>query len=115
MTIAELIVPLDIISQSGDLSREIVDITEDSRQVKPGALFVAVKGSQVDGHNFIDTACEQGAAGILVDSSFQRTNLTVFAEKTSAIIEVKNTRAALGKIASRFWKEPSQSLSLIHI
>ena len=68
MTIAELIVVLDVISQSGDLSKEVVDITEDSRQVKSGALFVAVKGTQVDGHNFIGTACEQGAVGILIDS-----------------------------------------------
>ena len=74
MTIAELIVVLDVISQSGDLSREVVDITEDSRQVKPGALFVAVKGAQVDGHNFIATACQQGAVGILLESSFQRTS-----------------------------------------
>ena len=115
MTIAELIVVLDVISQSGDLSREIVGITEDSRQVKPGDLFVAVKGTQVDGHNFIGTACEQGAVGILLESSFERTNLPVFVEKTSAIIEVRDTRAALGELAARFWKEPSQSLTVIGI
>ena len=106
---------LDVISQSGDLSREIVGITEDSRQVKPGDLFVAVKGTQVDGHNFIGTACEQGAVGILLESSFERTNLPVFVEKTSAIIEVRDTRAALGELAARFWKEPSQSLTMIGI
>ena len=69
MTIAELIVVLDVISQSGDLSKEVVDITEDSRQVKSGAFFVAVRGMQVDGHNFISTACEQGAVGILIELS----------------------------------------------
>ena len=106
---------LDVISQSGDLSKEVVDITEDSRQVKSGAFFVAVKGTQVDGHNFIGTACEQGAVGILIESSFQRTNLPVFGEKTLAIIEVRDTRAALGELAARFWKEPSQSLTMIGV
>ena len=115
MTIAELIVVLDVISQSGDLSKEIGDITEDSRLVKPGTLFVAVKGTQVDGHDFIGTACEQGAAGILVDGSFQRTNLPVFAETIASIIEVRDTREALGDLAAYFWKEPSQSLTMIGV
>ena len=96
MTIAELIVVLDVISQSGDLFREIVGITEDSRQVKPGDLFVAVKGTQVDGHNFIGTACEQGAVGILLESSFERTNLPVFVRRLQQL-------SRLG-IPVRFWE-----------
>ena len=51
----------------------------------------------------------------LIESSFQRTNLPVFGEKTLAIIEVRDTRAALGELAARFWKEPSQSLTMIGV
>ena len=50
MTIAELIMALDVVSQEGDLNVEVGNITDDSRQVKTGSLFVAVKGAQVDGH-----------------------------------------------------------------
>ena len=58
MTIAELIMTLDVVSQEGNLNAEVSEITDDSRQVTSGTFFVAVKGAQVDGHDFIGQACE---------------------------------------------------------
>ncbi len=115
MTIAELIMALDVVSQEGNLNAEVSEITDDSRQVTSGTFFVAVKGAQVDGHDFIGQACEQGAAGILVEAPFRRTSLPPFTQSAPALVEVKNTRTALGQVASHFWKEPSRSLTMIGV
>jgi len=110
MTFAELIMTLDVLKQEGDLNVEVVDVTDDSRQVKPGTVFVAVKGTQVDGHNFIAQALEQGAVGTIVE---QPTSSLL--RKPSPVVQVKDTRRALGQIASTFWNEPSQSLTMIGV
>jgi UDP-N-acetylmuramoyl-L-alanyl-D-glutamate--2,6-diaminopimelate ligase len=115
MTIAELIMALDVVSQEGDLNVEVGNITDDSRQVKTGSFFVAVKGAQVDGHDFIGQACEQGAVGIMVEAPHGRTLLPSFKPSAPAMVEVKNTRTALGQAASYFWNEPSRSLTMIGV
>jgi UDP-N-acetylmuramoyl-L-alanyl-D-glutamate--2,6-diaminopimelate ligase len=115
MTIAELIMALDVVSQEGDLNVEVVDVTDDSRQVKPGTFFVAVKGAQVDGHDFIDKACAQGALGLMVETPFQKPQSGSFGGRVPAVVEVKDTRAALGSVVSRFWNEPSRALTMIGV
>ena len=115
MTIAELIMALDVVSHTGDLNVEVGDITDESRQVTSGTFFVAVKGTQVDGHDFIGQACEQGATGIMVEAPFRRTSLLPFTQSIPAIVEVENTRTALGQVASHFWNEPSRSLTMIGV
>lgn len=114
MTIAELIMTLDVVRQKGDLNIEVVDVTDDSRQVKPGTFFVAVKGTQVDGHEFLEKACAQGAVGLMITSS-SGSGLETLGGKSPAVIEVEDTRVALGQVASRFWKEPSRSLTMIGV
>ncbi len=106
---------LDVVSQEGDLEAEVADITDDSRLVKPGTFFVAVKGTQVDGHDFLDQACQQGAVGIMVETPFRRRRPPALGRHRPAIIEVNDTRAALGHVASHFWKEPSRSLAMIGV
>lgn len=106
---------LDVVSQKGDLNVEVIDVTDDSRQVKPGTLFVAVKGTQVDGHEFIDKACAQGAAGVMIAAGSQGAGFPFVEGRTPAVIEVEDTRAALGQVASCFWKEPSRSLTMIGV
>ena len=106
---------IDVVSQQGDLNVEVVDVTDDSRRVTPGTLFVAVKGTQVDGHEFIGQACAQGAVGVMVESSCRESGLTRVEGKVPAIIEVEDTRAALGQVASSFWREPSRSLTMIGV
>ncbi len=115
MSIAELVMELDVVSQEGDLEAEVADITDDSRLVKPGTFFVAVKGIQVDGHDFLDQACQQGAVGIMVETPFRRRRSPALGQHRPAIIEVNDTRAALGHVASHFWKEPSRSLAMIGV
>ena len=61
MKLSELIEKLNPLEVKGDLNKDITGVNIDSRQVKEGHLFIAVKGTQVDGHKFIPKAVEQGA------------------------------------------------------
>ncbi len=67
MKLREIIENTGVLRVTGDLEREIVSITADSRQVVPGCLFIAVKGFASDGHAYIASALEKGAAAILFD------------------------------------------------
>ena len=125
MTLAELISPLDVLETSGSLDGEVCDITDDSRNIRPGSLFVAVKGGQVDGHAFTGQAMAQGAVGVVVDTEVDRKGEGSCAGTLSApqqsrthsksIIRVKNSRHALGLLASRFYGDPSQRLRMIGV
>src|SRR5579884_3959520 len=69
MTLDQLIDPLkdrlQILERKGDLRVPIADVTDDSRRVKPGALFVAVKGERVDGHEYVQAAIRSGAGAVV--------------------------------------------------
>jgi len=87
---------------------EISQVTDDSRAVRPGALFVAVPGESVDGHQYIAKAVEQGAAAVLVERE-------VAVPAPAVKIQVPSARAALGPLAHAFWGAPSERLKLIGI
>ena len=67
MILQELLDPFDVVKTSGDLQSEVVSITEDSRAVRPGSVFVAIQGTQQDGHNFVNQAFAQGATAVVVE------------------------------------------------
>ena len=73
MTLAELIAGLDVTVPGGAdqqlMSRRICDVTEDSRTVQPGSLFLARSGTKVDGRKFIGDALKQGAAVVLAEAA----------------------------------------------
>ena len=71
MTLATLLLPIDVVSATGNLDVELSGITDDSREVAPGRLFVAVKGQQVDGHAFVAQVCRQQIGGVVVQAPFQ--------------------------------------------
>lgn len=87
---------------------EILGITADSRQVKPGYLFVALKGTAVDGHQFIQKAIDMGAVAVIAENSNGVTS-------PQQIIIVNNAAEALGKLAHAFYDFPSTQLKLIGI
>ncbi|MFI5170938.1 MAG: UDP-N-acetylmuramoyl-L-alanyl-D-glutamate--2,6-diaminopimelate ligase [Chitinophagales bacterium] len=86
---------------------EITGITSDSRIVQWGYLFVAVKGTTYDGHDFIEKAFESGAVAVVAENFNQEIKLPV--------IIVKDSAEALGKLAHRFYGDPSLHLKLIGI
>jgi len=93
---------------------EIFDITLDSRTLKTGGLFVALKGAHVDAREFIETVMQEGAAAVLVDAQDQSSSPGRY-QAMQNIIAVSNLRAALSKIAARFYNHPSKVLKVIGI
>ncbi len=114
MTIAELMKAIHPLEVSGDLSAEVVDVTDDSRQVKKGSLFVAVKGTQVDGHRFTEPAWSNGAVGVVVEDSL-KSHQDSTAETARVTLVVEDSKQALGLLASRLHADPSSHLKMIGV
>lgn len=93
----------------GDPNREIAAVRFDSRQVRSGDLFVAVRGVQSDGHAFIGKALENGASAIVCEQ--------IPASKADSVWygETPDAALALGLLASNFYANPSRDLDLIGI
>jgi UDP-N-acetylmuramoyl-L-alanyl-D-glutamate--2,6-diaminopimelate ligase len=93
----------------GTTNVAVASITFDSRKVKKDSLFIAVRGTAVDGHNFITQAIETGAIAIVCEElpATQLENITY--------VKVKNANYALGIIAANFYDNPSQKLKLVGV
>ena len=93
----------------GDASVDITGVNIDSRRIQPGHLFVAVRGTQVDGHSFIPKAIAQGAVAVLCED--------VPAEPNEGItyIKVPSTEASVGPVATMFYGDPSTKLHLVGV
>lgn len=87
----------------------VKNIIIDSRRVLPGSLFVALRGTQTDGHQFIATATETGASAILCEELPQQTS-----DKVTYVV-VQDSAAAMGLIASAFYGHPSRKLTLVGV
>ena len=87
----------------------ISSVTFDSRKIKKDALFIATKGTLVDGHNFIDKAIELGAIAIVCE------NLPEIKNDLITYIKVSDTSYALGIIACNFFDNPSEKLKLVGV
>ena len=93
----------------GNTDIEISGVNIDSRKIREGHLFVAMRGTQVDGHKFIDKALESGAKAILCEEFPQ--------DKKDGIcyILVDSTEDAVGKVATLFYGDPSKHLKLVGV
>ncbi|MBK5280040.1 MAG: UDP-N-acetylmuramoyl-L-alanyl-D-glutamate--2,6-diaminopimelate ligase [Bacteroidia bacterium] len=105
----DILYKVHITSTSGDMNVEVKGICFDSRKAKPGFLFIAIKGTQSDGHAFIDQAIGLGAVGVIAESL--PSNIS---DKTT-YVAVKNSATALGIIASNFYGNPSSKLKLVGV
>jgi len=94
---------------NGDLNLSIAQIAFDSREVKKDTLFVAIKGEQVDGHQFIDVAIKAGAIAIVCEV------LPKDLQEGVTYIVVNSSAFALGIIASNFYDNPSKDINLVGI
>ena len=84
-------------------------ITADSREVQPGAIFVAVKGLSSDGHAFLDQAVSSGAVAVVVSQISASHDLGV------PVVAVENTATVLGTLAATFYSNPAESMVMIGI
>ena len=108
MLLEQIIKKCDIISISGNKNLEIEQIVFDSRKAGVNTLFVAIRGSQVDGHKFVDQVIENGCQCIVVEENISVPNGVT-------VILVKNTSESLGLMASSFYNNPSEKLKIVGI
>lgn len=93
----------------------LLDMTLDSRSVKNGCLFVAIKGHSVDGRQFIPQAISKGAVAVLSECEEKDQHLQVRRENNVPVIDYFNLSADLSHLADIFYQQPSQKLRLIGI
>ncbi len=115
MTIQELLDPCDVVKTSGDLQSEVVSITEDSRVVGPGSVFVAIQGTQQDGHHFVKQAFAQGATAAVVEAGCFQGDTALVLPEDSVLIQVENSRKSLGLMASQLNGNPSLQLKMVGV
>ena len=100
------ITPIKIV---GNDNVEITGVNIDSRRIKAGHLFVAIRGTQVDGHQFIDKAIELGADAVLCEELPKKLSDHV------TYVQVESTEDAVGKVATLFYGNPSHKLKLVGV
>ena len=109
MNLQQLIQVLDNPEIRGSVSKGISGIQSDSRKVEPGFLFVAVRGTVVDGHNYIKGAIEKGAVAVVCEEIPQE------ATGQCTFIRVNDSAVALGKLISQWYDNPSEKLILVGV
>ena len=105
----ELLAGVEGLSTAGDLSVEIDNLEFDSREAKPGTLFFAMRGTQTDGHRFIEAAIGLGASAVVCEELPEELCDGV------TYVRVADSTVALGRIASAFYGHPSRNLKLVGI
>lgn len=100
---------IELHESRGDCSVSIGSIQFDSRKVEPGDLFVAVKGSHVDGHVFISKAIEKGAVAVVCEEIPEELSASV------TWVRMSNTQKMFGKMASAFYGNPSRQLKVVGV
>ena len=109
MKLNELLKNITPIKLIGNDDVEITGVNIDSRRIKTGHLFVAMKGTQVDGHLFIGKAIELGAISVLCE------DLPEVLQKGITYVQVESTKDAVGKVATLFYGDPSHKLKLVGV
>lgn len=109
MTVNDILEGTDVISVKGDRGRIIKDIQFDSRKVSKDSMFVAVRGTNSDGHDFIGKAVENGAAAVICEI------LPPSPDEKIAWILTRNSAKALGTVSSAFYGNPSSKLKLVGV
>lgn len=105
----DILYKVSLTSTMGDMDRAVSGIVFDSRKVEPGSAFVAVAGTQVDGHEFIPTAIEKGATSIICERLPEPTVSGI------TYVQVSNSARALGIMASNFFDNPSEKIKVVAV
>ena len=115
MKISAIINALNPMEVHGCPDIEISGINMDSRLISDGDLFVAVKGTQADGHSYIPRALEQGAKALLVSASVSEIFGDAGVPEGITLIRVADTEAAVGVAATTFYGNPTEKLKLVGV
>lgn len=113
MELKKILVGLEGIKAKGNIDIDIKGIEKNSKEVKEGYMFVAIKGFSTDGHKFVESAIENGAKCLMVQEGCDLKSLNIPDDIT--ILMVKDTREALAICSSNFYGNPSAQLKLIGV
>lgn len=113
MNLKEMLVGLEDLKAKGNLELEINGIESNSKEIKEGYLFVAIKGFSVDGHQYIENAIENGAIAVIVEEGCDLKVMKI--PENITIIMVKDTREALAICSANFYGNPSKKFKLIGV
>ena len=111
MRLNKVLQGIDVVATRGDLEREIEELTFDSRTCRPGSLFIAVPGTEADGHRFIGKAVEAGATAVI----YQNDTPGLEAMEGVTLVKVADSRRALALAADNWFDHPSGKLHLVGI
>ena len=109
MKLNELLENVEVLNILGDTEVEITGVNIDSRKIEKGHLFIAIPGTQTDGHKFIPKAIEQGAVAVLCEYFPNKR------EPGVTYIAVESTEDNVGKVATQFYGDPSSKLKLVGV
>lgn len=105
----DILYKVRILGLQGSTSRDVTSIHLDSRSVKPGGVFIAIRGVHTDGHEYIEKAIELGAAAVICESipQYQYDQVTY--------VRVEDSAEACGTLASNFFGNPSEKLTVVGV
>ena len=109
MKLNELLENVEVLNILGDTEVEITGVNIDSRKIEKGHLFIAIPGTQTDGHKFIPKAIEQGAVAVLCEYFPNKR------EPGVTYIAVESTEDNVGMVATQFYGNPSSQLKLVGV
>lgn len=109
MKLEELIKPIQVAGITNSQDIEITGVNSDSRLIEPGHLFVAVKGTQTDGHAYIQSAIEKGAIAVVCEE------LPAKLLEHVVYVQATDSEDAIGKIATTFYGNPTSKLELVGV
>ena len=106
MKLKELLQGLNVLEATADLETDISHVSYDSRQTRPGDLFVAMHGFAVDGHDYIGKAMEAGAAAVLCEK---------VPEGAVPYVRVADSRRALAVVGANFYGHPADAMTMVAV
>lgn len=114
MELKKLLVGIEGVKGKGSLDIDITNLDSDSRKIKPGGLFVAIKGFEVNGNDYITAAVDNGAVAVITEPDVDKAILKQIVDKATIIV-VPDSRLALAITSCNFYDNPSRKFKLIGI
>lgn len=114
MKLKEILVGIEGLKVRGDLDIDITHLDKDSRNIKENGLFIAIKGFESDGHDYIETAINQGAKAVILQEGVTAATIKKIPAEITVVV-AKDTRYALAICSCNFYGNPSRKFKLIGV
>ena len=114
MKLKEILVGLEGLKVRGNLDTEISHLDKDSRNIKENGLFVAIKGFETDGHEYVENVISQGAVAVILEEGVSADLIKKIPAEVTVVV-AKDTRYALAICSCNFYDNPSRKFKLIGV